>query len=94
VALDGVLLELPHRGMVPGPADVVIRPEAIRLADTGPGIAGQVTRATYMGSHSEYLLATPLGELFAILPERLRRRQPGSAVFVNFDPEGVVLVRP
>jgi iron(III) transport system ATP-binding protein len=94
VALDGVLLELPHRGIAPGPADVVIRPEAIRLADKGPGIAGQVTRATYMGSHSEYLLATPLGELFAILPERLRRRQPGSAVFVNFDPEGVVLVRP
>jgi iron(III) transport system ATP-binding protein len=94
VALDGVLLELPHRGMAPGPVDVVIRPEAIRLADTGPGIAGQVTRATYMGSHSEYLLATPLGELFAILPERLRRRQASSAVFVNFDPEGVVLVRP
>ena len=83
-----------HARVVPGPADVVIRPEAIRLVDKGPGIAGQVTRATYMGSHSEYLLATPLGELFAILPERLRRRQPGSAVFVNFDPEGVVLVRP
>ena len=73
---------------------MVIRPEAIRLADRGPGIVGQIARATYMGAHTEYLISTPLGELFAIHPDRLHRRAAGSAVSVTLDPEGVVLVRP
>jgi iron(III) transport system ATP-binding protein len=94
VALDALSLALPHRGLGVGPCDVVIRPEAIRLADSGPGIAGQIARATYMGAHTEYLIATPLGELFAIHPDRLQRRAAGSAVMVTLDPEGVVLVRP
>ena len=94
VALDALRLSLPYRGLGVGPCDVVIRPEAIRLADSGPGIAGQIERATYMGAHTEYLIATPLGELFAILPDRLHRRAAGSAVSVTLDPEGVVLVRP
>jgi len=94
VALDALTLALPHRGLGTGPCDVVIRPEAIRLADNGPGIAGQIARATYMGAHTEYLIATPLGELFAIHPDRLNRRRAGSAIMVTLDPEGVVLVRP
>ena len=94
LALDALMLTLPHRGLAVGPCDVVIRPEAIRLADRGPGIVGQIARATYMGAHTEYLIATPLGELFAIHPDRLHRRAAGSAVSVTLDPEGVVLVRP
>jgi hypothetical protein len=47
-----------------------------------------------MGAHTEYLITTPLGELFAIHPDRLYRRRAGSAVVVTLDPEGVVLVRP
>ena len=94
VTLDALKLSLPHRGMDVGPCDVVIRPEAIRLADSGPGILGQIARATYMGAHTEYLITTPLGELFAIHPDRLHRRAVGSAVYVTLDPEGVVLVRP
>jgi iron(III) transport system ATP-binding protein len=94
VALDALTLTLPHRGLRNGPCDVVIRPEAIRLSDSGPGITGQIARATYMGAHTEYLITTPLGELFAIHPDRLYRRRAGSAVVVTLDPEGVVLVRP
>jgi iron(III) transport system ATP-binding protein len=94
VALDALTLTLPHRGLGSGPCDVVIRPEAIRLADSGSGITGQIARATYMGAHTEYLITTPLGELFAIHPDRLYRRCAGSVVMVTLDPEGVVLVRP
>ena len=94
LALDALRLGLPHRDLGIGPCDVVIRPEAIRLADSGLGIAGQIARATYMGAHTEYLISTPLGELFAIHPDRLQRRAAGSAVMVTLDPEGVVLVRP
>jgi iron(III) transport system ATP-binding protein len=95
VALDALRMALPHRGLSVGEADVVIRPEAIRIgppaADTLPGT---VSRATYMGSHTEYYLRTPVGDLFAVGPDRLQRRAPGEAVSVTLDPEGVVLVRP
>jgi len=95
VALDALRLSLPDPGLPPGPADIVIRPEAIRLHDAGqPGITASIARATYMGSHTEYHLATPVGDLFAISPDRLRRRAPGEAVSVTLDQDGVVLVRP
>jgi iron(III) transport system ATP-binding protein len=96
VTLDTLTIALPRRGVVAGEADVVIRPEAIRIvaADTPGTLSATVERATYMGSHSEYDLVTPVGKLFALAPDRLNRRGPGERVGVNLDPEGVVLVRP
>jgi iron(III) transport system ATP-binding protein len=96
VVLDSTRLALPVRGLSVGPVDIVIRPEAIRVVDMASAQVMQATisRATYMGSHSEYYLSTPLGELFALAPDRLRRRVPGEAVGVRIEPEGVVLVRP
>ncbi|WP_270937601.1 ABC transporter ATP-binding protein [Falsiroseomonas oryzae] len=96
VALDALRIVLPHRGLAAGPADVVVRPEAIRIVAAGEAgvLPATVSRATYMGSHSEYYLATPVGELFAMAPDRLVRRAPGEPVGVRLDPEGVVLVRP
>ncbi|MGG5820080.1 ABC transporter ATP-binding protein [Falsiroseomonas sp. HW251] len=96
VSLDALRIDLPHRGLPPGEADLVVRPEAVRIADPDePGtLHATVSRATYMGSHTEYYFATPVGELFAIGPDRLSRRQPGEAVRIRFDAQGVVLVRP
>jgi iron(III) transport system ATP-binding protein len=96
LALGELRMDLPARGLSAGPADVVIRPEAIRvgLPNGAPALSGTVSRATYMGSHTEYHVATPVGELFALGPDRLVRRMPGEAVAVTLDPEGVVLVRP
>jgi iron(III) transport system ATP-binding protein len=96
VALDRLRIALPQRGMAPGEVDLVVRPEAIRIVAAGEADAlpGTVSRATYMGSHTEYYLATPVGELFALGPDRLHRRAPGEAIGVRLDPEGVVLVRP
>jgi iron(III) transport system ATP-binding protein len=96
VALDAMHLQLPARGLAPGDVDIVVRPEAIRIAAPEPGatLPATVSRATYMGSHTEYYFATPVGELFALGADRLVRRQPGEAVALRLDPEGVVLVRP
>jgi iron(III) transport system ATP-binding protein len=96
VVLDATRLALPVRGLSVGPVDIVVRPEAIRLVDTASAQAlpATVSRATYMGSHTEYYLSTPVGELFALAPDRLQRRVPGETVGVRFDAEGVVLVRP
>ena len=94
VALDSLRIALPGRGLPAGPVDVVIRPEAIRLlpASDVAGLTGSVVRATYMGSHTEYHLSTALGELFAVSPDRMARREPGQTVLLDLDPEGVVLL--
>ena len=96
VALDALRIVLPHRGLAPGPVDVVIRPESVRLLPPGAtdGLPATVSRATYMGSHTEYHFDTPVGMLFAVGPDRLSRRAPGEAVRLSVDLEGVVLVRP
>ncbi|MDO9503242.1 ABC transporter ATP-binding protein [Falsiroseomonas sp.] len=94
VTLEGLSLDLPSRRLPPGPVDLVIRPEAIRVRPSGEGLRATVARATYMGAHSEYLFATSVGELFAISPDRLSRLTVGQSVGIGLDPEGVVLVRP
>ncbi len=94
VVLDGLRMDLPPRGLPPGPVDLVIRPEAIRVGPPGEGLAATVARATYMGAHSEYLFTTAVGELFAISPDRLSRLAAGQPVALRLAPEGVVLVRP
>lgn len=93
--LDALTLRLPHRGHGAGPVDVVIRPEAIRLgaAEDG-GLSGRVAKATYMGSHTEYTVATAVGDLFLISPDRLQRHAPGAGVSLQIDPAGAALVRP
>lgn len=93
VVLGGERLALPHRGTRPGPVDLVIRPEAIRISDSGQ-LSARVSRATYMGSHTEYYFSIAAGELFAVGADRLKRRAPGEQVMLALDPEGVVLVQP
>ena len=95
VSLDALRLDLPARGLPAGAVDLVIRPEAIRLGSAeGSGMAARVFRATYMGSHTEYLLDTPVGPLFCVSGDRLLRRTAGDEVSVSLDPDGVVAVRP
>ena len=76
--------------------DVVIRPEAILLTDRdGAGtLSGIVATATYMGSHAEYNLDTPVGRLFAVAPEARRLRAPGEQVGIRLADHGVFAVRP
>jgi iron(III) transport system ATP-binding protein len=41
-----------------------------RRGRQGDALAATVSRATYMGSHTEYYLSTPVGDLFALAPDR------------------------
>jgi len=86
---------LPARGLGPGPVKVAIRPEAIRIARNGSigALEAEVLKATYLGSHMEYTLATPLGELFAIDPDIEQPAQAGDQVAVELSRRGVTLVR-
>ncbi len=96
VRLDTARITLPARGLGVGPVDVVIRPESIRIdaADTPNGLAATIATATYMGAHAEYNLDTPVGRLFAIVPDAAVLRKPGEAVSLAFAERGTMVVRP
>jgi iron(III) transport system ATP-binding protein len=104
VALNGALAtvrigpltrELPHRGRQPGPAHVALRPETIRLTPErrDDAIAGEVTKATYLGSHMEYTVSTAHGDLFVIDHAVERALHPGTPVSVLPAERGITLVR-
>ena len=95
VRIGPLVRELPHRGLRPGPAHVALRPETIRLVPErrADAIAGQVVKATYLGSHMEYTVSTAHGDLFVIDHEVERALPPGSAVSVVPGTRGTTLVR-
>jgi iron(III) transport system ATP-binding protein len=104
VALNGALAtvrigpltrELPHRGLAPGPAHVALRPETIRLAPERQhdALAGEIVKATYLGSHMEYTVATAHGDLFVIDHEVARPLPRGTSVSVLPAERGITLVR-
>jgi iron(III) transport system ATP-binding protein len=94
VSLTGLKLDLPSNGLGAGAVDVVIRPESVLIGKAGKGIAGKIAKSTYMGAHSEYTVATALGDLFVIAPDRLNRRKTGETVGITLADDGVILVRP
>jgi iron(III) transport system ATP-binding protein len=95
VRIGPLTRELPHRGLAPGPAHVALRPEAIRLVPEHrpDAIAGEVVKATYLGSHMEYTVSTAEGELFVIDREVEPALPPGTAVSVVPAARGITLVR-
>jgi iron(III) transport system ATP-binding protein len=87
-------LSLPHRGLPLGPVELAIRPESIQLS-TVPAtdaIAGTVTKAIYLGSRIEYLVGSPLGELFAIDGSVEAPIAAGSPVSIRLAEHGVTLI--
>jgi iron(III) transport system ATP-binding protein len=95
VRLDALAIRLSHKGLRTGEVDVVIRPESIVLVEptAADALSATVTTATYMGSHAEYNLDTPVGRLFAIAPEARTLRAPGEAVGIRLADHGVFAVR-
>jgi iron(III) transport system ATP-binding protein len=97
VALGPATLDLPARGLKPGPARIAIRPESVLLdaGRPGPTLPGTVRKCTYLGNHLDIHVATELGELFVVrygseqtvLPE-------GRPVALSFAGSGVTLIPP
>ncbi len=95
VSIGGIRKVLPHRGLGAGPASVAIRPEAVLLstASIADGMAGEIRKATYLGNHVDYTVATPIGELYVVEHRVDRLIEPGTAVNVDLADFGVTLVR-
>ncbi len=94
VDLGGVTRSLPARGLEPGAATAAIRPEAISVeTEAAPDrISGTVRKATYLGSHVEYDVDTPLGALFVVDHRTERLVEAGTPVHVAFADRGLTLV--
>jgi iron(III) transport system ATP-binding protein len=87
----------PYRqeGVSPGPATLMVRPEAIRLRPDGDGLPGRIRSAFFMGTVADYLVETEVGELSVADPESVDRLYPpGAAVRLQFAPGGLYLLPP
>ena len=94
VRFGEALLDLPDPALTIDEITVAVRPQAIRLtADKGPtSVPVTVRKATYLGSHLEYVLDGPAGELFVVDPSLAPPVPPGTSTFATFREDGVALV--
>jgi iron(III) transport system ATP-binding protein len=94
VVAGGLQLQLPDRGLSPGPALLAIRPRSVRLspsADRG-GVRVQVAKSAYLGSHIEYEVEGTIGELYAIDSEVDHPLEPGCTAWLTLAPGGITLI--
>ena len=94
VRLGTASVRLARRGLAPGAALLAIRPAAVLLsASPADGVLeGEVLKASYLGSHVEYEVDTPMGELFVIDGHASRMLEPATHVGIRFADRGVALI--
>jgi iron(III) transport system ATP-binding protein len=94
VTIGGIELTLPHRGAIDGAIELAVRPEAVllRAGDGGRTMHGEVTKAAYLGSHAEYTVTSPIGELFVVDPDVSDVLTPGTHVDIGFCARGITVV--
>src|SRR5262245_59707569 len=68
-------------------------PEAIVLGSEDTSVLrGTVSKAAYLGTHMEYTIATPIGQLFVVDRDVARPIAIGSGVSIALAEHGVALV--
>ena len=96
VRLGGVDLDLPRRGARPGPVTLAIRPDAVILHRSAPAgaaaLEARIAKASYLGKHVEYTVATPVGDWLVIDRDTAGLIDPGTAVWAAFASAGVTVI--
>jgi iron(III) transport system ATP-binding protein len=92
VRLGPIELELEHRGAAPGPVRVAIRPESILLREGNGALRGMVKKAAYLGTHMEYTVEAPIGQLFVVDRDVAHPIAAGTDVAIQLSDHGVALV--
>jgi iron(III) transport system ATP-binding protein len=96
VRLGPALIVLPHHDVPPGPAELAIRPRAVRLGPAGGGLIGRIAKAAYLGDHMEYQVAVDglAKDLFVIDANVATPLGTGASVGIVLDAAGAALVLP
>ena len=93
VRLGGLQVELDSRGAKPGPVRVAIRPESIQLKkENSSGLRGVIKKSAYLGTHMEYTVEAPVGQLFVVDRDVSRPMAQGTEVSITLSDHGVALV--
>jgi iron(III) transport system ATP-binding protein len=95
IRVDSLTIERPHRGSGLGKVKLAVRPDAVLLNDAAPrdaAMSGRVRKASYLGTHIEYEVESPLGVLFVIDHHRKDPLALGTAVSITFAERGVSII--
>jgi iron(III) transport system ATP-binding protein len=94
VRLGDLALSLPARNFAPGSARLAARPGRLALhpAGTPNTLPGTIEKATYVGSHLEFVVSTALGSAFVTSPDVDAPFEAGQAIGLGFPPGGPVLI--
>ena len=78
VRIGPLTRKLPHHGLAPGPARVALRPETIELLpeQRADALAGEILKATYLGSHMEYTVRRRWANCSSSTPTSTARSLP------------------
>lgn len=79
----------------PGKIKLSLRPEMFRLTSAGDSTAdikGEIAHSSYMGPVIEYLITTPVGELFTTAPAGDRQYAPGEQVYLHINPDELIIL--
>jgi iron(III) transport system ATP-binding protein len=93
VTLGPLTVTLPHRDAPEGEVRLAIRPESLKITAPADGqLTGKIAKAAYLGDHMEYIVETPVGELFIIDRAVTRPIEPGTAIGLTLAEQGVTIV--
>jgi iron(III) transport system ATP-binding protein len=93
VRLGPVGLELSRRSCRKGPVTAAIRPGAVRISKGAEdGLRAEVVKASYLGDHMEYTVATAIGDLYVITVEVREPIEPGTRISIGFAEQGVAIL--
>ncbi len=78
-----------------GKIKLSLRPEMFKLKSEGDvscDVKGTIAHSSYMGPVIEYLISTPVGDLFTTAPAVERQFQPGEQVFLQLRPDELIIL--
>jgi iron(III) transport system ATP-binding protein len=97
VRVGGYRFAYQQDGVAPGPATLMVRPEAIRVeaeAAAREGLPGRVRSAFFMGTYADYIVETEVGEVSVADAQSVDRMHGvGQAVRLQFLASGLYLLR-
>ena len=95
VALAGLELNLRHRNAEPGAVRVAIRPDSLYLSaerPDGQALQGSIAKAAYLGTHMEYTVASPLGDLFVVDRNVAHPFAVGAEIWIRLADHGITVI--